>query len=86
MLRRFGLWIYELLISIDQLAQVILAGPKFILVGGQTPNPDETISSRVGRASLAGKRWAKWFAEPAINALMYLLTGKKDHCFRSIGH
>jgi hypothetical protein len=86
MLRRFGLWIYQLLISIDQLFQVILAGPKYVIVGGGKPDPDETISSKVGRASLAGKRWAKWFAEPAINALMFVLTGHKNHCFLSIGH
>jgi len=41
-------YIYNVLLAVDQLASA--------LVGG---DPDETLSSRFGRAQRAGKRWAK---------------------------
>lgn len=85
MFTRFRLWVWQLLISLDQLGHVIFGGPKFILVGGTVPNADETISSKVGRASIAGKRWAR-IAEKVIDTLAYLLAGQKNHCLRSIGH
>src|SRR3546814_7266006 len=43
---RLRLWLLTCLIALDQLAHVLLAGPKYILAGGPRPNPDETISSR----------------------------------------
>jgi hypothetical protein len=82
---RFRRWLHELLVAIDQLLHVVFGGPKYVLVGGEVPNADETISSKVGRASLQGKRWARWFAEPAIDAVMFVLTGQKNHCIASIG-
>lgn len=39
-------WGRRVLIAIDQLGNAFANG-----------NPDETISSRVGRAAVAGKRW-----------------------------
>ena len=85
MFARVRLWLWQLLISLDQLGHVILGGPKFILVGGTVPNADETISSKVGRASLEGKRWAR-IAEKVIDWFAYALAGQTDHCLRSIGH
>lgn len=55
---RFRLWLWLVLLTIDQFWQVVLAGPKFISLGGGEPSPDETISSRVGRAAIEGRRWA----------------------------
>lgn len=62
----------RILLGLDQLANTLLDG-----------NEDETISSRVGRNALAGKKWAL-IAQSAINALFKFLTGKPDHCYRSI--
>lgn len=83
MFTRFRRWLLELLISIDQFFHVLLGGPKFILVGGPHPCADETISSKIGRSSIAGKRWAK-VAEKLIDGLFLILTGQPGHCRRSI--
>ena len=57
------------LIAIDQLGNVLLAGD----------DPDETISSAVGRKAMAGRKWAL-IAERAINWMFNRLTGETDHC------
>lgn len=79
MARRILIWVRALLGALDQLAHVVLGGPKFILFGGPVPDRDETISSKVGRAAVKGKRWGL-IAERIIDALMG--TG---HCRASIG-
>lgn len=79
MIQRLALWLYALLVAIDQLAHVILAGPKYLLIGGPTPNPDETISGKVGRMAIRGKRWAL-ICEPVINALFWLVGQGWGHC------
>lgn len=79
MTRRARAWLLVLLIAIDQLAHVILAGPKFVALGGKRPNPDETISSRVGRAAIAGKRWAR-ACEWLIDGVFNLLASERGHC------
>jgi hypothetical protein len=85
MLARVQRWIWELLVSIDQLLHVILGGPKYLLVGGPVPSADETISSKVGRRSIAGERWAI-VVEKIIDGIFYVLTGQSQHCLKSIGH
>lgn len=60
-------YFHRLLIAIDQLGNTLADG-----------NPDETISSRVGKASLAGKWWGK-LLEPIIDAWF-----GQGHCRRSI--
>jgi hypothetical protein len=60
-------YVTRLLIAIDQLGNTILGG-----------NEDETISSRVGRNAIAGKKWAL-IAEKVINALF-----GAGHCRRAI--
>lgn len=60
-------YLLRILVSIDQLGNTVCDG-----------NPDETISSRVGRNAIAGKKWAL-IAEKVINALFSLL-GQKNHC------
>ena len=61
-------WTVRVLVSIDQLANTLLNG-----------KPDETISSRVGKNAIAGKRWAL-IAEKFINALFKFLIGEENHC------
>ena len=70
MIRRY---ILNNLIALDQWGNVLLGGN----------NPDETISSAVGRRAIRGKRWARW-AEQAIDALFVLLGSKPGHCQRMI--
>lgn len=76
--RRLATWLVELLISLDQLAHVLLGGPKYVLRGGPCPSADETISSKVGRQAAKGKAWAL-IAEREIDSLFRLL-GEEGHC------
>jgi hypothetical protein len=63
----------RLLLAIDQLGNVILGGD----------NPDETISSAVGRKAIEGRKWAL-IAECIIDWLFLRLTGDAGHCRASI--
>lgn len=88
MLRRVGALAFALLVALDQIGHVLLAAPFYLLgITDELPNPDETISSRVGRYSMRGDRWAK-VAEYLINLLFFWQTdehGRRNHCRRSIG-
>lgn len=83
MIRRLLAWLRELLIALDQLAHVVLGGPKYWIVGGPVPSADETISSKVGRMAIRGKRWAL-VAERVIDWLFELLGEQPGHCRREI--
>lgn len=76
---RLRLWLLVLLIALDQLAHVLLAGPKYIIVGGPRPDPDETISGKVGRMAARSKRWAL-AAEWIIDGLFRLIGAGRGHC------
>jgi hypothetical protein len=77
-MKRLGCWLIELLVALDQLAHVLFGGPKFLLFGGPCPSADETISSKVGRQAMRGRRWAI-VAEKLIDTLFRLL-GQRGHC------
>ena len=82
-LTRLSNWVIQFLISIDQFAYELLAGPFYLLFGGPCPSADETISSRVGRAAMAGDWWGKpcqWL----IDHLFMLLGSEPGHCGRAI--
>lgn len=79
MTSRLRLWLLTLLIAVDQLAHVLFAGPKYIFKGGPRPNPDETISSKVGRQAIKGKRWAL-ACEWVIDLFFRMITGELGHC------
>jgi hypothetical protein len=82
-IRRLAAWLVELLVAIDQLLHVLLGGPKFVLIGkGPCPSADETISSKVGRQAIRGRRWAR-ICEVPIDAFFRLL-GERGHCRRRI--
>jgi len=59
----------RILLAIDQLGNVLLGGD----------NPDETISSAIGRKAIEGRRWAL-AAECVIDWLFLRLTGETGHC------
>lgn len=65
---------YNVLMGIDQFGNILLLG-----------SPDETISSRLGRAYVSGN--AKWFVY-SFKALVDFgalhLAGQVDHCVSSI--
>lgn len=62
-------YIYNVGISLSQHGGTLLGG-----------DPDESISGATGKASLQGKWFFKYIAEPAINALFM----DENHCFHSI--
>lgn len=47
------------------------------LLGG---DPDESVSSRIGKAQVAKKKWAVNFAAPFVNCLMQ----EENHCLKAI--
>ena len=74
----------QLLVSVDQLAQVAIVGAAYLLHLTDTcPSADETISSYVGRGQLRGAWWARILA-PAIDRLFLLLGDEPGHCRRNI--
>lgn len=76
---RLGRFIHDMLISIDQSAGCWLRGWFYVFGLASEPNPDETISSWVGRNAVIGKQWAI-IAEKFIDALF-----GAGHCRREIG-
>lgn len=64
-LHALGAWLLNLLIAIDQVGNVILAG-----------EPDETLSSRAHRMRLKGQPCWRWTAR-FINCLFFW---QADHC------
>lgn len=60
------LYILNILIAIDQLGNALING-----------NPDETISSRAGKAMIAGKKWGCVLCK-------FLDWFQKDHCKKAI--
>lgn len=66
-------YLLNCLIGLDQWANCLLGGN----------NPDETISSTVGRKAMRGVRWARW-AEAAIDWLFETIGGAPGHCRRMI--
>ena len=72
-LRRVRRYALNILIALDQLGNV--------LAGGN--NPDETISSTVGRKAIEERRWAL-LAERVIDWLFLRLTGQAGHCRANI--
>lgn len=65
-------YLKRILIAIDQLGNAAANG-----------NPDETVSSRVGKNAIAGKWWAL-VAEKVINWTAWHVFHDPDHCRRAI--
>lgn len=78
MIRRLGLWLVTVAICLDQLVQVIIRGPKYVLLNGPRPSADETISDWVGQAAQAGIE-VGLFWQRIIDAIF-----GEGHCRRAI--
>jgi hypothetical protein len=65
------LWIINILIALDQLANALAFG-----------DPGETISSRVGKAIRRAKTPRKWTIAYWLNKLLDLF--EQDHCIKHI--
>lgn len=83
-MRRLLKLLRQVLVSIDQLAQVLVIGVFYLIHLTDTcPSADETISSYVGRGQMRGAWWARLLA-PAIDALFMLLGEAPGHCRRNV--
>ena len=83
-MRRLAEVVMQLLVSVDQLAQVAFVGLAYLLRLTDTcPSADETISSYVGRAQMRGAWWAAIVA-PLIDGLFVLLGEESGHCLRNV--
>jgi len=61
---------FNMLVSVDQFGNVVLLG-----------DPDETISSRTGRAVLSDRpRWFVKHVHYFVNEMFHVLLGQKNHC------
>jgi hypothetical protein len=78
---RLRLWLWQMLIGLDQVIGCWLRGWYYVWLGGDKPRADETISSWVGRRSQDGKHWAQ-AAEWAIDRAFFWQP--PGHCFRAI--
>ena len=84
MIRRLLAWLRQILVSIDQLGQVLIIGPIYVLGLADTcPSADETISSYVGRGQMRGAWWARVLA-PVIDGLFVILGEEPGHCRRNV--
>lgn len=68
-MKRLSRWFWNVLIAIDQLGNALIGG-----------DPDETISSRLGKCSRAGCRACRL----VCRALSWLDPRPGDHCIASI--
>lgn len=83
-LGRLRSWLFQLLVALDQLLFVWIAGWFFVWGDrGGCPNARETISSSVGRHAVHGRAWAL-FCEVWINKLFLIVAKQHDHCRRSM--
>ncbi len=83
-MRRLADVLRQLLVSIDQLAQVAIVGAAYLLhLTNVCPSADETISSYVGRAQMRRAWWAAIVA-PLIDGLFMLLGEAPGHCRRNV--
>jgi hypothetical protein len=69
-MEKIGQYLWNLLIAVDQLGNAILAG-----------DPDETISSRLGKWREGPSGWRRSVAY-AVCRLLHILD--KSHCERSV--
>ena len=56
--RRIGACALQLLLVLDELVQVFIRGPIYVLTGHNLPSAHETISAWVGASAALGKPWA----------------------------
>lgn len=83
-MRRLAEVLRQVLVSIDQLAQVLVVGFAYILgLTATCPSADETISSYVGRGQIRGAWWAR-VAARLIDGLFVLLGEAPGHCRRNV--
>ena len=86
MIRRFLKWGDQLLLSIDQMALLLIQFVTYVIFSSGHPNADETISSHIGRSAMAGKRWAL-LLEPVVNRIFFWQrdgAGRLNHCRHAI--
>jgi hypothetical protein len=84
LLSRLAAFVRQILVSIDQLAQVLIVGLLYVIgLASICPSADETISSYVGRGARRGAAWAR-IAAPLIDGLFVLLGDEPGHCERNV--
>jgi hypothetical protein len=78
-LDRLFQWFEVMFVAVDQLFATWFRGWVFVWLNGDKPNPDETLSSWIGRNAVEGNRSAM-IAEKVVD--LFLGAG---HCRRAIG-
>ena len=78
-LDRLFTWVQLMFVALDQFFATWFRGFVFVWLNGEKPNPDETLSSWIGRSALAGHKAAR-IAAAVIDFFM-----GQNHCFKAIG-
>lgn len=68
---RFKLWLWLFAVAFTQgVFNTTLAGLWWVVTGkGEAPDPDEPLSSRIGRNAILGKKWAlvlEWLVDRVL--------------------
>jgi hypothetical protein len=80
---RFRFWLALLGTALSQLLNVAGRGPRFVVLGGVAPDPDETLSAVTGRMAPLGD-WGWRVAEWIIDRLALPFEGwRLGHCRRA---
>lgn len=79
MMGRLFQWFEVMFVAVDQLFATWVRGWVFVWLNGDKPNPDETLSSWVGRNAVEGHR-AALIAEATIDFFL-----GQGHCRLAIG-
>lgn len=82
-MKRVARALRAIVVAINQLIGTTITALLYIVGFAPEPNPDEAISSIVGRNAQAGKWWAR-VLEKVIDLLLWLLGDGWGHCRRSI--
>lgn len=64
---------YNMLMALDQFISAVLGG-----------HPDDTVSQRLGRASLSSPGPGVQFFRRLVDTLAWILVRQKDHCISSL--
>ncbi len=82
-MRRLTIWIGALGSAWSQFWQTIWGGLLFLFDAAPAPDPDETLSSVIGRRAGDGARWAR-AAALVVDVIMWPADGFRwGHCRRA---
>ncbi len=82
-MRRLFAWLALMATALSQLLNVFVRGPLMVFFNDGPPDPDETLSSVLGRRAADGRRWAG-VAAFVVDVIYLPVEGwRLGHCARA---